>query len=165
MPFSVGVRLPKSRTPLFPPLCVGCRADHPAHGVTLWSFGGSWWSFFVPVLIFFNTEVAKVRAPFCRRRAWTTRLRKLAFMMICAALVVGAIWLARDWFPRAPKLVRKLVWGGAVLAALFPALLWHVLRPPAISVDPQGDHVVYEFRDWVYAHQFAELNEGRVETD
>lgn len=165
MPLSTGVRLPKRQIPRFPSLCVGCRFENPPAGVTLWSCSSSGWGFFFPILILFQSQVAKVRAPFCRRCAWRIRFRRLAGAAIFIAVVLAAIYFTKDLFPQAPRLVRKVVSGAACVVALLPFLAWHVLRPAAIGVDPQDDETVYEFRDWVYAHQFAELNEGRIEAE
>jgi hypothetical protein len=162
MPFSTGVRLPKAQVPLFPPLCVGCRFENPPAVVTLWSVASTWWAFFVPLLALFWSQVAKVRAPFCRSCAWRLRLRRLASAAIFIAVIAIAIYFTKGLFPKAHRLIQKVVSGAACLVGLLPFLIWHIVRPPAITVDPQGDDVVYEFRDWVYAHEFAELNQGEI---
>ena len=106
--------------------------------------------------------MAKVRASFCRRCDWRLRFRRLASAAIFIAVILIAIYFTKGLFPAARRLIRKVVSGLACLVALLSFLIWHVVRPAAISVDPQGDEVVYEFRDWVHAHEFAELNEGRI---
>jgi hypothetical protein len=162
MPFSTDIRLPKSQAAAFPCRCVGCGQAEPRSGVTIWTWDVSWWAF-VTCLALFWSKAAKTRAPFCRRCAWSLRLRRLLNVAAFAAAICLAIHLHSRLFVSSPRLLRKLIIGGIAIAALVPVGFWNLLRPAALAITIDGDHLIYEFRDPDYAAEFAALNDARVQ--
>ena len=78
------------------------------------------------------------------------------------AMAVACLFLVFVW-PNLDELVarplRKWVAMILILVCLAPYFFWEILWPPAIDITAYKDSVDYEFRDFNYAMEFAELNE------
>src|SRR5437773_1156532 len=103
---STTVRLPRSRKPAFPDSCVGCGAEHPRSGITIWTWSVGWWAVVTLVALFWS-KTARARAPACRRCAWALRFRRLASWAVVAAAIAVALVLTKRWLPKAPSLVGR----------------------------------------------------------
>jgi hypothetical protein len=67
------------------------------------------------------------------------------------------VWPYLDDFVARP--LRKWVAMGLILICLMPYFLWETIYPPAIDITAFANSVDYEFKNELYAYEFAQLNE------
>ena len=79
------------------------------------------------------------------------------------ALALAAIFTIAPFFDDVPKPFRKWLVVGAVIAVLVPWFLWETFFPPPIDLTAYSDTVDYEFRDRIYAEEFAALNNAQTD--
>ncbi|MGE3165976.1 MAG: hypothetical protein AB7O52_13810 [Planctomycetota bacterium] len=144
--------LPHDAAPCFPDRCPACgdsapreidvmmaRAFHPGH----------------LVLCFFMGRKVRLEVPYCAQCVGAVQLQRrwrsaTCFLGVLVAIIVAAY--LRRWVPAERQ---NLVYVGAALAALAPALLWKGIAPPPIEVSVEPEGLRFEFRDPVYAQHFA----------
>jgi len=155
------VRLPRHQTPIFPARCVGCALDDPPHTVTVWTFSSSWWVILTALAALWS-KTAKASAPACSRCAWRLRFRRLAGVAYVAAVVALAVYGLKHFLPGLHPLMQRLVVAAGAAVLLLPYGLYIVGRPPAFSLEVEGDQVDYQFRDSAIGAEFLALNGGRI---
>jgi hypothetical protein len=158
---SIDVRLSTTAVPRFPDRCVGCGADAPGRVVTVWAWRVPIWVLLTGIALFF-TRARRTKVPACRRCGWRLRFRRLFETGAMIALVVAGMGLAARFSPQAPKLLRKVALIVGAVVGLLPYVYWVATHPAAFDVTLERDAVVYEFRDPLYAMEFAGLNEADV---
>ena len=156
MPLSTEVNLPRSHHARYPPRCVRCGADPQRRTVLIWTHTIGWWT---AVFWIFGWGFS-TRPPACASCAWQIRLQRvggLLLTLLVTGLFLTFIWPLLDGF--VPRLVRNWVALVLVLACLTPYFLWEVFFPPAIDITAYRKSVDYQFKDAIYAYDFAELND------
>ncbi|HYE78078.1 MAG TPA: hypothetical protein VEI97_08835 [bacterium] len=156
MPLSADVRLPRSQAPQFPDRCVACAASHPGGTVTVASRTTNWLT-----LLTGGGRLVQVTAPACPGCAARIRhqrmLRTVATFVAIGLGVAAALWIFRGQ-PSVPPAARLL----SVIGPVVLVVLWELFHPPAIGLTVYPAAVEYEFRDPLYAEEFALLNGGEV---
>lgn len=150
------VRLPKTKAPDFPKLCVACNAVAPRASVRMFTSAIGWWT-----ALFAFGAIHRVDIPACQvcaRRLWWTRLFRFLVTVLCISVGVGIA----DHLTRGMRW-RKLICLGGALLALLPWLVWQAIFPAAVDMTAYEKTIDYEFRDRDYAEEFAALNGGKVE--
>lgn len=74
--------------------------------------------------------------------------------LILAVLAVGVIYPWAKWF----GVARQYVGVALACLVLLPYFVWEALFPPPFDITAYSDRIEYEFKDPVYAAEFAELN-------
>ncbi len=153
------IALPAARRPVFPRRCVVCDAADPGHLATVSVLGASAAGAAETTLL---AKVAaggnartRISVPACRpcarrleRRHLVKSFATYASGLGCAAIVAVSVFV---W---------GSVWLGLALglAALIAPVAWEMLDPPAFTITPRGDTVLYEFRSAACAREFAAAN-------
>jgi hypothetical protein len=159
MPDTYAVRLPKAKTPRFPPICVGCSGE-PTTEVRLWSEAIGWWSVLRGGGVIGLALGKRVRVPACEPCARRIRRSRLLRGLVMWALLIAGgfigLWLFREW----DGLARRLAVIGIAIVAALPYLAWELMFPPAVDIVVTSDHVRFLFTDRAYAQKFADENDA-----
>lgn len=148
------VTLPKSRSPVFPDMCISCGASSPGalyrastHAVgwwtwLLWSFGKK-----------YQAEVPAC-AP-CRDRMVRQRWLQLGVNVV---FIVAGVWTAGWLLAGYQGPFKAWLMMGIALVCLLPLFVWETIFPKPFDMTATAEKVDYEFRDRDYATRFAALN-------
>ena len=151
------VKIPKSRTPRFPPICVGCGGE-PTTTVKLQQDAIGWWSVVRFGSIYGAATGRRVDVPACdacaRRLRRERYKREAAQWAIAIAAVALGLWLFREW----DGMLKRFAIIGLVLAVAIPYVVWEQFFPPTVDITVTDDNVTFHFADRAYADQFATEN-------
>jgi hypothetical protein len=158
---STDINLPKSVRPAFPDRCTACGVEHPGgfyravtHAIGWWTL--AFWSFGPR----FSIDVPACQ-PCCgrmRRQRWIRLAVNTAFILIGVGIGFS---LFRGY--RGP--LKKWLILPVALVCLLPVMVWETLFPRPIDLTAYSTTVDYEFRDMVYAQEFAALNGIALEAE
>jgi hypothetical protein len=152
------VTLRSGAKPQFPDRCVGCELEHPGSAATVSVTGAG----VRPSLLETALDAAPrsgnvritVEVPACPKCARSLEIRHgwKTFWLYFSALggVAVMIVLAGLGF----------VWPGIILmlACIAAPVIWELRSPPAFTITPIGERVIYEFRSELCAKEFQEKN-------
>ena len=155
MPLSTDVKLPRTRTPVFPDRCVACGVPDPGCFIRVGTNAIGWWT-----LVFwthgprFSVEVPACEP--CRRQMIRQRWVRL---FVCGIFVVVGVGAAVYVLGSLRGPIKRWLGLGIALLCMVPWFAWELIFPRPIDLTAYSDTVDYEFRDADYAQEFAELNE------
>ncbi len=160
MGLSTDVTLPRGVKPCFPDRCIVC-GEKPDSEIKIGQNGSNvFLVFFVALLHVFGWS--SVEVPICVGCKGRFRFQRWGREVILWGIVIVAIWLIMPHFSEWSGFTRKVVVGGLVLLAIAPWIVVEVFLPRVFDTTVKGDLVDYEFSDFDYACEFAELNRERV---
>lgn len=157
--------------PQFPDLCVGCEREHPQHTARISVIGARstfGWAIDTTLLVAgqpvqgtnVTVELQVPCCPQCAPALARHHTLKKIFLYVsglgAAAVMVALIALgsSRGW-PQGLTVTLALL---ACLACLALPVIWEMRRPPAFTLTPRSDDVVFEFRSEKCAAIFRALN-------
>lgn len=157
------IALPAARRPVFPRRCVVCDAADPGHLAAISVLGATSSPGLTAAaeatllgrLSAGGNGRTRLSVPACRPCARRLEGRHLvksfatyASGLGCAAIVAVSVFV---W---------NSVWLGVALglAVLIAPVAWEMIHPPAFTITPRGDTVLYEFRSAICAREFKAAN-------
>ena len=151
------VKIPKSRAPKFPPICVGC-AGAPTTTVKVQQDAIGWWSLVRFGNIYGVATGRRVDVPACdacaRRLRWELRRREVIQWALAIATVMIGFWLFAGW----DGMMKRIAILGLVVVVAIPYLVWDQLYPPTVDITVTDSNITFHFADRAYADQFASEN-------
>ncbi|MBI5549487.1 MAG: hypothetical protein HY901_36840 [Deltaproteobacteria bacterium] len=144
----------KATSCVFPDRCVVCGREHPGNAVRVSSKATGWYT----IVFWMAGSKFTVDVPACQvcGRAFL-RQRRLRMVATWAATLVGVL-LALRVLRHYEGSGKSWLAMGLALLAISPWFLWQMFSAPAFDLTVGDKKVDYEFRDQVYASEFAELN-------
>jgi hypothetical protein len=159
MPLSSDVKLAKTQQPVFPDRCIACGQEQPGNTIRVCTNAVGWWTI---ALWTFGPRFC-VDVPACGgcrhkmvQQRWTRRIITWGLAFIGAAVAMSVL----QWY-QGP--LKRWLTVGIAFVSISPWFLWQAIFPPPIDLTAYTETVVYEFRNAVYAEEFASLNDGRIE--
>jgi hypothetical protein len=162
MELNTEVILPRGRIPRFPDRCVSCGLHSPGESIRIATraVGRRSWA------LWSQGRSNSINVPTCRDCGRRIRLRRSGAALAVAGLVLLVFMVLE---PVIASLSHTAFHGWilafSLIACLSPWLLTEIFYPQPISLTTYAESVVYEFRDGVYARDFAVLNEASDEND
>ncbi len=148
------VNLPKSHSPVFPERCVRCGANSESYSLRIWTHSIGWWT----VLGVFGRGF-KVRVPACRGCGLRIRVQRVGELIAIFTITILVMFFVGPFLDEVvPRALRRWVAVGLVVVCMSPWFFWENFFPPYIGMTAYSKSVDYEFRDFDYASDFAELN-------
>src|SRR5262245_30355543 len=157
MGLSHDVKMPRDVPARFPDRCVVCRDARPGHSMSV-SSGVLGWR----LLLFHFYGRFHVEVPVCRTCERAYRRAKLIRFAVMLPIVVAGVALAVWLFGAYRGPFRKWLLALIALVVMLPYCIWEVLNPLPFDITAYGQSVDYEFRDPLYAAEFAEENASEV---
>jgi hypothetical protein len=90
------------------------------------------------------------------------RFRSLVAWLCIAVAVVLMFWLLGAYLRGYPRPLRKWIMLLAAIVVLAPFFVWELRNPPVFDLTAWPKSVDYEFRDPLYAAEFAHINGSDV---